>query len=1125
MTGVVTWAVARGRMIVALILLSVFGGVAAYVGLPKEGSPNIDIPVLYVSVPLPGVSAADSERLLVKPLESKLRSVENLDEMTGIASEGHAGVVLKFDFGWDKTQTIADVRALVDEAKAEFPADAQEPTITEINLSEFPILVVSLSGDVPERTLARLAKSLQREIETLTPVLEVGLAGYREELVEVLVDPLLLEAYNVTAQDLLAVVAANNALVAAGALDSAEGRFSVRLPGNFQTEQDIYRTPVKVSGDRIVTISDIATIRRTFEDAEGTARFNGEPAIALQVKKRLGENIIDTVAQVKERVAAVQAAWPEPLREGVRVTFSMDESQQVLGMVSQLEGSVALAVALVVAAVVLTLGARSSLLVGITIPATFLLSFALLALFGMSVNNMVMFGMILAVGMLVDAGIVVTEYADRLLSEGVEPDRAYAEAARRMFWPIASSTATTLCAFLPMLLWPGLPGKFMGTLPVTLIFVLSASMIVALIYLPVLGGVTGRVAVALGRVGQRIRGALGLRPRPLPPVAPAQGRTLFGRFISLVVMNPVGPLVALAAIVALMVGVTGYFQTHSKGVEFFVETEPERAIVYVRARGNLSLPEQDALLAQVEQRVLGVDGLGAVFAFAGESGFQKQGGEGPKDAIGQIQIELKPWGSRPPGKEVLAAVDAAIAGVPGVITEIAQQEEGPEQGKPIQLRLESTDWPALLAAAEKVSGLFQSVEGLVAIEDTRPLPGIDWEVTVDREAAGRFGADIQTVGVLVQLVTRGALLDTIRPDDSEEEIDIRVRFPADQRTLATLEGMKMRTENGLVPLGNFLTVTPTPALAEINRFDGVRFITVKADVAPGVNVNERIAEIGALLAEAPPEGVRWVFQGDQEEQAESQAFLMNAMLAAMGLIFAILLAQFNSLFNSVLVLTAVVMSITGVMIGMLVMDQTFSIIMTGTGVVALAGIVVNNNIILIDTYQEFSATMTPLEAIVRTAEQRLRPVFLTTFTTMIGLTPMMFAASIDLAAILPGLAGVLAAGPFAASSWSAFYAAVVQFGAPAAVWWTQLATAVVFGLGVATVLTLVGTPAALALRVWWGMGLSAIRDRMDSARLAERRLRRAAGRTAAPEILWDVAEEAPPTRPAFPPRAYADAAE
>jgi multidrug efflux pump len=1125
MTGVVAWAVARGRMILALMLLSVFGGVAAYVGLPKEGSPNIDIPVLYVSVPLPGVSAADSERLLVKPLESKLRSLENLDEMTAIAAEGHAGVVLKFDFDWDKTQTVADVRALVDEAKAEFPADAKEPTITEINLSEFPILVVTLSGDAPERTLARLAKSLQREIETLSPVLEAALAGYREELVEVVVDPLLLEAYNVTAQDLLAVVAANNALVPAGAIQAPEGRFAVRLPGSFQTERDIYRTPVKVSGDRVVTISDIASIRRTFEDAEGTARFNGEPAIAIQVKKRLGENIIDTIAQVKERVEAVRATWPEPLRDSVRVGFSMDESRQVRDMVAQLEGSVALAVALVVAAVVLTLGARSSLLVGVTIPATFLLSFALLALFGMSVNNMVMFGMILAVGMLVDAGIVVTEYADRLLDEGVEPDRAYAEAATRMFWPIASSTATTLCAFLPMLFWPGLPGKFMGTLPVTLIFVLSASMIVALIFLPVLGGVTGRIAVGLGRAARRLRAAAGLRPRaPRPPPAPGR-RTAFGRLIALVVMNPVGPLVAIGAIFALMVGVFGYFQTHSRGVEFFVETEPERAIVHVRARGNLSLAEKDALLAQVEERALGVEGLSSVFAFAGDSGFDRQGGEGPKDAIGQIQVELAPWGQRPPGAEVLADLGRAIEGVPGVLTEIAKQEEGPEQGKPIQLRLESTDWPALLAAADRVSTLFRGVEGLVAVEDTRPLPGIDWEVTVDREAAGRFGADIQTVGVLVQLVTRGALLDTIRPDDSEEEIDIRVRFPADQRTLATLEGMKMRTENGLVPLGNFLTVAPVPALAEIARFDGMRFITVKADVAPGVNVNDRIAEIARLLGDDPPEGVRFTFQGDQEEQAESQAFLVNALIAAMGLIFAILLAQFNSLYNSVLVLTAVALSFTGVMIGMLVMDQTFSIIMTGTGVVALAGIVVNNNIILIDTYQEFSATMPPLEAIVRTAEQRLRPVFLTTFTTMVGLMPMMFAASVDLSAIPAALGAVWAAGPFSGAAWSGFYGSVVQFGAPAAVWWTQLATAVVFGLGVSTVLTLVGTPAALALRVWWGSGLSAAIARFDGRRLAERRLRRTAGRTPPPELLWDAAEEPPAARPAYPPRSYADAAE
>ncbi|PKP67597.1 MAG: acriflavine resistance protein B, partial [Alphaproteobacteria bacterium HGW-Alphaproteobacteria-8] len=1068
MTGLISWTVDRARMIAALVLFSFAAGIAAYVGLPKEGSPNIDIPLLYVSVTLPGVSAADAERLLVKPLEAKLRGVEGLKKLTGIAAEGHASALLEFDFDWDKTGTLANVRALVDEAKAEMPADANEPTINEVNLSAFPILVVSLSGDAPERAMQRVARSLQREIEALKPVLEVGLAGKRDELVEIVIDPLQLEAYNVTAQELLAAVANNNRLVAAGAVEAGAGRFAVRLPGNFETAQQIYRTPVRVNGDRVVTIGDLARINRTFEDATGVARFNGQSAIALQVKKRLGENIIDTVEQVKARVRAVQATWPPALQAAIAVDFSMDESVEVRGMVSQLEGSVLTAVVLVMVVVVLTLGARSALLVGLAIPLSFLLSFALLALFGMSVNNMVMFGLILAVGMLVDGAIVVSEYADRRMSEGAPPEDAYAEAARRMFWPVIASTATTLCAFLPMLFWPGIPGQFMGHLPITLIFVLSASLIVALIYLPVLGGMAGRISVGAGRAAR----VLGLaRARRLAPVTQGQRRTPFGRVIALIVMNPLGPVLALGAAAAVIVAILIAYQANNRGVEFFVTTEPQKAILYIRARGNLSLPEKDRLVAQVEARVQGVEGVAAVFAFSGDGGLQKAGDAGPKDAIGQIQFELAPWGARPPGADVLVEMLDRAQGVPGVIVELAQQKDGPQQGKPVQIRLESDDWPALLAAAGALSERLKAMDGLIDIDDTRPLPGIDWRIDVDREAAGRFGADIQTIGAIVQLVTRGVLLDTIRPDDSEDEIDIRVRFPQDARALSTLEGLKLRTENGLVPLGNFITVSPAPALAEISRFDGVRFLNVRADVAEGVNANAMIARIAEGLAADPLPGVKPVFQGDQEEQAESQQFLMIAFGAALGLMFAILLAQFNSLYNAVLVLSAVVMSVAGVLIGMLVMDQPFSIIMTGVGIVALAGIVVNNNIVLIDTFSEFSRTMPPLEAIVRTAEQRIRPVMLTTVTTMAGLTPMMFAASINFGGFGEGVAALLAAGLFSAAGWSAFWSAVVMVGAPTALWWTQLATAVVFGLGLATFLTLMVTPAALAARVWFWRGV------------------------------------------------------
>ncbi|QIE54538.1 efflux RND transporter permease subunit [Pikeienuella piscinae] len=1119
MSGIVTWAVSHGRMILAMVLLAIGAGSTAYLSLPKEGSPDIDIPVLYVSVPLPGISASDSERLLVKPLEAELRGIEGLDEMTAIASENHAGVLLKFEFGWDKTATVAEVRDKVDRAKAEMPFEVEEPQVIEVNLSAFPIVVITLSGEVPERTLLRIAKDLQREIESISSILEAGLAGHRDEMIEVLIDPLKMEAYDVTAEELLRVVSANNALVAAGALETGAGAFSVKLPGSFETAEEIYQLPVRLVGDRMVTLGDIATIRRTFKDAEGTARFNGEPTVALQVKKRTGENIIGAVEAVRKAVETAQARWPAALRSTVHIDLSMDESTRVLDMVEQLEGAVLTAVLLVMVVVVLTLGFRSSMLVGIAIPCSFMLSFALIAVFGMTINNMVMFGLILAVGMLVDGAIVVAEYADRRLTEGAGPGVAYAEAARRMFWPIVSSTATTLCAFLPMLFWPGIPGEFMGQLPVTLIFVLSASLIVALIFLPVIGSVIARGFAFLGRGFAGVSRGVGLGAAQKPAtIEYGYRRTPFGRVVQAIVGNPVMPFVALIAAVGMVAATVITFQSHNLGVDFFVKTEPERAIVHVRARGNLSIAEKDRLVRRVENEVIGIDGVESVFAFAGVGGLEQKGGDSPSDAIGQVQVELKPWDERRDGDEIIADVERRISRIPGVIAELAVQKDGPQQGKPVQLRLMTSNWDALMTTAAAARAGFESVEGLVNIDDTRPLPGIDWSIKVDREMAGRFGADIATIGTLVQLVTRGALLDTIRPEDSDEELDIRVRFPERDRLISTLEQMRLRTSKGLVPLSNFIEITPVPSIGEISRFDTVRFVDIRADVAPGVNANEKIAVIERWIEANPlPAGVDYSFRGDQEEQAESMAFLGKAFLGALGLMFAILLAQFNSIYNSILVLTAVVMSVAGVLIGMMVMGQPFSIIMTGTGVVALAGIVVNNNIVLIDTYREFAAEMPRLEAIIRTAEQRIRPVLLTTITTIAGLLPMMFATSINFGAFPTLFSG----GIFSTAAWAGFLASVLEVGAPSALLWTQLATAVVFGLAIATFLTLLATPAALAARVWVNDGLFgrygpahrvlATLTLVGAARqafFAEVERKRALGHAAAPELDWDSGAEA-----------------
>ncbi len=1289
MMGLVDWAASRARMVIAFVLLSLTAGAAAYVGLPKEGEPDIDIPGLFVSVPFPGISAEDSERLLIQPMESEFQDLDGLTTVTSTAAEGYAGVFLEFEFGWDKSATIADVRDAMSRAEADFPEGSDNYSIEEINFSEFPIIIVALSGNAPERTILRLANEMQDALEGLSPVLEAGLAGDREEMLEVILDPLALEAHDVAAQDLINAVINNNQLIAAGEVDTQSGAISIKIPSSFDTAEDVYNLAITVNGDRVVTLGELADIRLTYEDREGTARFNGDTTIALQVVKRQGFNVIDTAALVAETVDAVRATWPPEVQATVQVSTTLDQSRNVRDMVRQLEGSVLTAVALVMIVVLAALGTRSALLVGFAIPTSFLLCFILLGAMGIAISNMVMFGLILAVGMLVDGAIVVVEYADKRLTEGARPMQAYTDAAKRMFWPIVSSTATTLCAFLPMLFWPGVPGEFMGMLPVTLIFVLTASLIVALIYLPVLGGVAARFSRIIDTATVVARNALpwyGVRlgitiaigffmffailqtvyPGVLVPVPPDSGpiaamvpgavlflissvamsifigtvriaqpaqrvqagyrRSPFGWVIHALTGNPVMPVVSILAVVAIVASVFFYFTENNNGVEFFVETEPENAIVYVRARGNLSVDEMDALVHQVEEIALQAEGVRDVFAFAGDGGLNNNTGGAavPMDTIGQVQLDLEPWGDREDGDVILNRLQAELDQIPGIQTEILEQAQGPADSKPVNLRLSGDNWQDLQDAAAIARDYFEGVAGLTLIEDTRPLPGIDWRIAVDVEAAGRHGADVATVGAMVQLVTRGIFLDTMRVPSSDEEIEIRVRFPEEARVLSTLDTLRVRTQDGLVPLANFVSYEPARQLAEVQRIDQSRVFDVRAGVEGGlvaisaiptttdndaqtgasndttddgvttqptelalafeipadqardnpnvdfvrttprtfpmslflgdseayfdvqyltgvdsltalraldadentrlsitpITANERIQQITEwITTQSPfPASVSWTWAGDQEEQAESGQFLAFAFAASLGLMFIILLAQFNSVYNSVLVLLAVILSTTGVLIGMLVMDQAFSIIMTGTGILALAGIVVNNNIVLIDTFQDYARYMPRLEAIVRTAEARIRPVLLTTITTMAGLTPMMYGISLD-----------FAGGGYTIDS-------------PTALWWKQLATAVVFGLGIATVLTLIFTPSLLALRVWiWVIlvwitrGLARLGARRMSQRTRDWALTRAARRQSDPTILWDwEAEVTPPTNresdtktqptdaPTMPPLAQSD---
>ncbi|MGI9463791.1 MAG: efflux RND transporter permease subunit, partial [Aestuariivirgaceae bacterium] len=562
--------------------------------------------------------------------------------------------------------------------------------------------------------------------------------------------------------------------------------------------------------------------------------------ITVEVVKRLGSNIIATNQKVRDLVAEKSANWPKT----IRTNFALDESKLIYEVLGSLQSSIITAIALVMVVCVAALGVRSAFLVGIAIPTSFMIGFLIVSLLDKTINNMLMCGMVLTVGMLVDGAIVIVEFADRKMAEGLERREAYIAAAKRMFWPVVSSTATTLAAFLPMLFWPGVPGKFMSNLPTTVVIVLSASLVTAMLFLPVLGGIFGRSEA--GKGGNLTRLAAG-KKGDLTELSCFTGG--YVRLLSRLIRHPLKVVIIAGMMIA---GTFVMFGKHNNGVTFFVETEPQQALIYVRARGNLSVHEKLRLTRQVEDIVRAVDGIETVATQAGAtSGGSIGTGAGldqPKDAIGQMTIEFEPYGTRRPGKQIIQEIRDKTAELPGIIVEVKQREDGPASGKDIRLQVRADSVEMANATATQVRmHLENNTKGLIDIEDETPLPGIEWTLRVNREEAGRYGADVVSVGAMVQLVTNGVLVGTYRPDDSRDEVDIRVRLPENQRAISQLDNLRLQTANGLVPLGNFVTSEIKPAVDSIVRKDGRVSVFVKANAAEGVLADTKVKELDNWL--------------------------------------------------------------------------------------------------------------------------------------------------------------------------------------------------------------------------------------------------------------------------------------
>ncbi|MHA7815578.1 MAG: efflux RND transporter permease subunit [Pseudohaliea sp.] len=1028
-------AISRTRSTLLVMAMVVLVGLIARAILPIANEPHIEAPFFYVGILHEGISPEDAERLLIQPMEIELRKIEGIEEITALASEGNATLFVEFNADMDLDEALTDVREAVDRGKAEIPSTAEEPMVRELQINDFPMIQVSLVGEgVPERDIYEAAVMLRDEFETIPEVLKAELRGEREEMLEVLVDPEAMENYAISSEELITTLQRNNRLIPAGSLDTGGGRFSVKVPSVVEEPADVMTLPVRSDGSTVVSLGDIATIRKTFKDRTSHARVNGREAITVAVTQRANGNIIEGVTAVRTMIDELRPRIPQ----SIELLVTQDQAEFAELQVTELQGNIFTALALVMVLVVASMGFRSGLIVGFGIPVSLLFSVTIIYLLGYTFNFMVMFGMLLGLGMLIDGAIVVTEYADRRMGEGIDHQAAYSEAVKRMFWPVTASTATTLAAFLPLMFWPGISGKFMSYLPITVFTVLAGSLLYALLFGPVLGTVFGRPT--------KHSAAAAAQMHELETGDPTKLRTLTGsyaRFLSGVTRRP---LVTLGLILGVLACIFWAYGRFGVGMVFFSNSDPQFIQVSVRGRGNFAAEEVDRLVRQVEDQILQISGIRAVNArtiLPGSNGIGR-GADATADRIGAIFIELYPEQERErSGSEIFQEIRARTSGFPGIIVEVFGEEMGPPVGKPIQIEVRSRERELLEPAIVRIRAHMDTLPQLVDIDDTRALPSIEWRMEVDRAEAALYGADVVAAGVAVQLVTNGVKVAEYRPDSSEDAVDIRVRYPARYRGVEAMRSLRLSTSQGRVPLSNFVTMKPRQGVDTLERIDGTPVERVRADVVEGVLADTMVGELEAWLSKQtfdPALDVR--FRGANEEQNESIAFVQVAFLLSLLLMFVLLVTQFNSFYQSSLILLAVIMSTAGVLLGLLILGNPFSAILSGVGVVALAGIVVNNNIVLIDTFNYVRSQHPELpvqEIIVRSSAQRLRPVLLTTVTTVFGLLPLACGLSVDL----------INRSVTASGQMSTF--------------WGPLSQAIVFGLSFATILTLVATPAMLAL--------------------------------------------------------------
>lgn len=1023
----------HSRATLAIMLLILVAGAGSRLSMPVEMNPNVTLPVVMIMVRHDGISPEDGARLLVRPIEKELKTLDGLDEIKSTARESVVVITAEFEVANNIKETLAEVREAVNRAKAKFPQETKEPIVNELSPSPEPTIVVTFSGDnVAERELFKAAKFFQRELEMLPDVLKADMSGHREEVVDVVVDPARLEQYGLRIDELVRAVRLNNLLIPAGEMDVAQGRFGIKVPALIETAADIRALPVRNNAEGSITLGDVASVRRTFKDTTGYSFINGKKAIAIEVRKRLDANLITTVNATRDAVDRSRDSFSAEMDIG----YVFDASVFTNKMVSELQGNIITAMCLVLILVVATLGLKSGLLVGFGIPFCLLGSLIIINTMGFSFNFMVMFGLLLSLGMLIDGAIVVVEFANTQAAAGLSAREAYITAVRRMAVPVIASTGTTLAAFLPLLFWPGVSGDFMSYLPITVFAVLAWSLTYALIFAPTLG-----VALARRRGKQR--------KLPENHLSEESAKTLFEPLQTayLNLLRPVISAPVKSAVIAmvLLIGTFGAYASFNAGQEFFTPIESQYGMVGVRAQGNMSIEEQRDITFKVQNVVADIEGVDQVYGYSKGGGMMVYGSDVSRDEISSFLVELYPREERDRGsKDIFEEIRQRTEALPGIYVNAVEMETGPPTGKSIQLQVSSPDRQVMYKTATQIKQWVGSnVEGIRDLQDTLPLAGIQWEIEVDASRAAMLGVNVADVGNMVQMVTGGVMIGEFRPDDADDEMEIRLRYPEADRQLASIDSLRINTPNGPVPISSFAKRVAKPRVDAIQRVNMIETVFILANSEDGYLPDDQTREISNWLQQQEFDpSVKITFRGANEEQAQAAEFLSTAFSLAMSVMLIMLVMQFNSFYQAGLILFSVVMSTAGVLLGLLIAQAIFSTILTGVGIVALAGIVVNNNIVLIDTYNYLRRNdplLPAVDAVFNAAKSRFRPVMLTSVTTIVGLLPLANGLSVDLV--------------------NRSY----TFGGMVASWWQPLASAIVNGLVLSTVLTLLLTPAMLLI--------------------------------------------------------------